>query len=83
MMQENGHKKKLNNLKALKLYDYNGSRLVNYKYKLNDESGLNFTFGGFKAGDDRNKSIKPGNDDVVDGNPKYDGWQILEIKDSE
>ena len=71
----------IDDLKSQKLYDYNEKRLMNTTFKLNDENGLNFTFGGFKAGDDRNKSIKPG-DDIIDGNPAYDGWQILEIKDS-
>ena len=38
---------------------------------------MNFTFGGFKAGDSRNNSI--GLQEEY-GTPQYDGWQILESK---
>ena len=65
----------------------------NSTFKLNDDNGLNFTFGGFTYKGDttnassinngkiiisRNKSVSPRNGY---GTPNYDGWQILESKE--
>ena len=67
---------------------------INVKKEANNTEGLNFTFGGFTyKGDTANaEAIKDGtvitsrNQSVAPqsglGTPKYDGWQILEIKDS-
>lgn len=62
---------------ADKLYEYNSTYTNNSTFKLNDDSGLNFTFGGFQAGDSRNSSVNS-----EGGTPIYDGWRIFEIKDS-
>lgn len=66
----------INELKELSLYDENPNCLYNPRYKLStndkdDSNYLNFTFGGFKAGDSRNDSVNL-------GTVKYSGWQILE-----
>ena len=52
------------------LYNYNSSRTVS--------EALNFTFGGFKAGDSRNSSVSP---QSGYGTPKYEGWQVLESEE--
>ena len=52
------------------LYNYNSSRTVS--------EALNFTFGGFKAGDSRNSSASPPSGW---GTPKYEGWQVLESEE--
>ena len=51
------------------LYNYNSSHTAS------TATGLNFTFGGFKAGDSRNSSVSP---QSGYGTPKYEGWQVLE-----
>ena len=74
----------IQSLQTAGLYNLNAS------CSASNTSGLNFTFGGFtnKESSDatnsniitsRNKSVKIGWNNCV---PKYDGWQILEIKDS-
>ena len=83
----------INNLKNSKLYDLNASHSKNNTFKLNDDSGLNFTFGGFTYKGDtanesninsgavitsRNKSVSP---ESGHGTPKYEGWQVLESKE--
>lgn len=50
------------------LYNYNSSHTVS--------EALNFTFGGFKAGDSRNSSVSS-----QIGTPKYEGWQVLESEE--
>ena len=40
-------KEEIQELNNNKLYDINISKSANYIFKLNDENGLNFTFGGF------------------------------------
>lgn len=82
-------------LKEQKLYDINKEKTVNEKFKLNDDSGINFTFGGFTYKGDsnnvnsindgtvvtsRNKSVAP---ESGAGTPKYDGWQVLESEEKE
>ena len=52
------------------LYNYNSSHTVS--------EALNFTFGGFKAGDSRNSSVSP---QSGYGTPKYEGWQVLESEE--
>ena len=81
-------------LKLQNLYMINKEKTINAVFNLNDSEGLNFTFGGFTyKGDETNeKYIKDGriitsrNESVATqsgfGTPAYDGWQILEIKDS-
>ena len=76
-----------------KLYSINIEKNYNSTFKLNDDNGLNFTFGGFTYKGDttnassinngkiiisRNKSVSPRNGY---GTPNYDGWQILESKE--
>ena len=81
----------INSLKNSKLYDLNASHSGgDGTYKLNDERGLNFTFGGFTYKGDtanentagvitsRNQSVSP---QSGYGTPKYDGWQVLESKE--
>ena len=83
-------KEEIEELQNKKLYDINISKTVNDKYKLKDNTGLNFTFGGFTYKGDitnqtlvdsgkiitsRNQSVSP--QDGY-GTPKYNGWQILE-----
>ena len=80
----------INQLNTAKLYDLNASHSKNNSLKLKDESGLNFTFGGFTYKGDtanentagvitsRNKSVSP---ESGYGTPKYDGWQVLESND--
>ena len=41
-------------------------------------TALNFTFGGFKAGDSRNSSVSP---ESGSGTPTYEGWQVLESEE--
>ena len=80
-------------LKNQKLYDLNASNSVNEVFKLNDDRGVNFTFGGFTYKNDKNNEsiinkgtiITSRNQSVSSknaGTPNYSGWQILEIKDS-
>ena len=52
------------------LYNYNSSHTASAE--------LNFTFGGFKAGDSRNSSVTP---QSGHGTPKYEGWQVLESEE--
>ena len=84
----------INNMKNSKLYDLNASHIIGDKtFKLNSDSGLNFTFGGFTYKGDtanesninsgavitsRNKSVSP---QSRYGTPKYEGWQVLESKE--
>lgn len=68
-------KNEIDELDDKKLYDYNESNTVNGKFKLNDDSGLNFTFGGFKVGNSRNNSVRSGG-----GTATYDGWQLLKTE---
>ena len=74
-------------LQSSKLYDLNKSYSRNTKYKLNDDSGLIFTFGGFTyKGDTENENtegiITNRNKSATNasGTPYYDGWKILESK---
>lgn len=90
-------KEEIEELKKQCLYELNYNRKTNAKYKLNDpenENALGFTFGGFTyKGDPENASlindgkiITSRNQSIprnTSGLPSYDGWQILEIKDSE
>lgn len=81
-------------LQSSKLYDLNASHKTSSKFKLNSDSGLNFTFGGFTYKGDsinqdsidsgvvitsRNQSVRP---QSGWGTPKYDGWQILSSNQS-
>ena len=83
----------VNGLNENKLYSINIEKNYNSTFKLNDDNGLNFTFGGFTYKGDttnassinngkiiisRNKSVSPRNGY---GTPNYDGWQILESKE--
>ena len=68
----------IDELKTQKLYDYNSEHNVNRNFKLLNEIGLNFTFGGFQAGESRNGSVSPMSGAGI---PKYDKWQILESKE--
>ena len=52
------------------LYNYNSSHTSSYE--------LNFTFGGFKAGDSRNSSVSP---ESGKGTPTYEGWIVLESEE--
>ena len=52
------------------LYNYNSGHTASKE--------LNFTFGGFKAGDSRNSSVTP---ESRFGTPKYEGWQVLESEE--
>ena len=74
----------IQSLKTVGLYNLNASCTANAT------AGLNFTFGGFtnKESSDatnsnivtsKDKSVQIGHNNCI---PKYDGWQILEIKDS-
>lgn len=57
----------INNLGSL--YNYNSSHTAS--------SSLQFTFGGFKAGDSRNSSVTCKN-----GTPTYEGWRVLEMEEN-
>ena len=85
-------KEEIEELQKQKLYDININKAVNGKYKLTDDTGLNFTFGGFTYKEDitnkssiddgtviisRNKSVGP---QSGYGTPQYNGWKILESK---
>ncbi len=52
------------------LYNYNSSHTTSAE--------LNFTFGGFKAGESRNSSVSP---QSGYGTPEYEGWQVLESEE--
>lgn len=67
----------INELTTSKLYDYNESHSYNDTFKLTSNSGLNFTFGGFKAGDSRNSSVSDGRGYTS----KYEGWIVLESEE--
>ena len=84
----------INELKKDKLYDINKEKNKgDGTFKLNSDSGLNFTFGGFTyKGDNENKSeINSGNIIISRnqsvmaqkgwGKPNYEGWQILESEE--
>ena len=78
----------INSLKTNSLYNINTAKAAS------DTTGLDFTFGGFTyKGDSTNKShinngtvITNRNQSVAPqsgmGTPIYEGWQILEVKDS-
>ena len=81
-------------MKKEKLYDINKEKIAgDGTFKLNSDSGLNFTFGGFTyKGDVVNKNeideeniITSRNESVIlqKGweSSKYDGWQILESEE--
>ena len=80
----------INSLKNSKLYDLNASHTTSSTFKLNSDSGYDFTFGGFTYKGDtanentagvitsRNQSVSP---QSGYGTPKYDGWQVLESKE--
>ena len=85
-------KEEIERLENNKLYDINLGYTFTYDYKLDTDSGLNLTFGGFsykgdtvnseqinigKVPTSRNESV---GGSVNTGIPKYDGWQILESK---
>ena len=72
----------INELKAKKLYDYNENCSVgDGTFKLVDDKGINHTFGGFKVGDSRNKSVSYEKNNSKIETTEYDGWQILESKE--
>ena len=74
-------------LQSSKLYDLNETHIYDNTFKLKNDSGWAFTFGGFTYKGDtanenkegvitsRNQSVSP---ESGRGTPKYDGWQILE-----
>lgn len=83
----------IDGLNEKKLYSINVEKDYNSTFKLNDDNGINFTFGSFTYNGDtanasyindgtiitsRNESVAPRNGY---GCPKYDGWQILESKE--
>ncbi len=85
-------KEEIEELQKQKLYDININKAVNGKYKLTDDTGLNFTFGGFTYKGDitkqseidsgavitnRNQSVSPQKNC---GEPNYNGWQVLECE---
>lgn len=89
----NWTKEEIEQLNSKKLYDINKSKTSNNTFKLDNDSGLGFTFGGFTYEGDtanasdinngtiitsRNQSVAPGSGW---GTPKYSGWQILEGKE--
>ncbi len=87
-------KEEIEELKKEKLYDINKEKIAGDGiFKLNSDSGLNFTFGGFTyKGDVVNKNeideeniITSRNESVIPqkgwGSSKYDGWQILESEE--
>ncbi len=76
-----------------KLYYINSEHTVSSVFKLNNDDGYNFTFGGFTYEGDlsnssaissgkvivsRNQSVEP---QSGKGTPNYDGWQILESEE--
>ena len=76
-----------------KLYYINSEHTVSSNFKLNDDEGYNFTFGGFTYEGDlsnssaissgkvivsRNQSVEP---QSGKGTPNYEGWQILESEE--
>ena len=86
-------KEEIEELQKQKLYDINVKKTINSTYKLTNNTGLNFTFGGFTYKEDsdnqssinnktvitsRNQSVSPGSEWGV---PKFAGWQILESKE--
>ena len=88
-------KEEIEELKNNRLYMLNKEKTNNSIYNLKDNSGLNFTFGGFTYKGDttnendikdgkiitsRNKSTTP--ESGWSWSSQYSGWQILEIKDS-
>lgn len=88
-------KEEIEELKSNKLYDINKEHVANEKYKLKDENGLNFTFGGFTYKGDKlneeaivsgtvitnkNQSVSPQSGYGV---PEYDGWRILESREED
>ena len=85
-------KEEIEELQKNKLYDVNVSKDSNSKYKLREDEGINWTFGGFTyVGDttnksyigngtiitNRNKSVSP---ETGYGTPNNEGWQILECE---
>ena len=88
-------KEEIETLQSNKLYDLNSGKHANGIFKLEKDSGLNLTFGGFTYKGDtanesninsgaviisRNQSVSP---QYGHGKPQYDGWKILEIKDQD
>ena len=88
-------KEEIDELKKSKLYDINVNHLPSTDgiFKLNDDKGINFTFGGFTYKGDvanqseidagkvitsKNQSVNP---EKRYGEPAYKGWQILESKE--
>ena len=80
----------INTLKEKSLYN------INIAKKASADTGLNFTFGGFTYKGDTTNAIYINNGTVITSRnqstnhnfgiskyrPQYDGWQILEVKDS-
>ena len=78
----------IQSLQTAGLYNLNASKTAS------NTSGSNFTFGGFTYKGDTQNETNINNGTIVTsrnqsvapqsglGTPKYDGWQILEIKDS-
>ena len=83
-------KEEIEELQSKKLYDVNTTRGKNNIFKLNNDTGLDFTFGGFTYKGDtenenktgiitsRNQSTIP---EQIAGNAKYEGWVVLEKKE--
>ena len=87
-------KEEIDELKKLKLYDINANHLpsTDGTFKLNDDKGINFTFGGFTYKGDvanqsaidsgkvitsKNQSVSP--QDGI-GIPQYNGWNVFATK---
>lgn len=82
-------KEEIEALKNDKLYDLNKTHTANEIFKLKDDTGLNFTFGGFTyKGDTANQEAINSGDIITSknqsvspqsgwGTPQYDGWQIF------
>lgn len=70
-------------LQKNKLYDLNENYAANATLKLDSDSGINLTFGGFtykgSSDEGKNRIITSRNQSV--GNARYEGWQIFESKD--
>ncbi len=83
-------KEQIEELQSKKLYDLNSTHIGNNIFKLSDNSGLNFTFGGFTYKGDstnenkdgvitsRNQSVDPESNAGV---ANYDGWKIFESEE--
>lgn len=88
-------KEEIEEFQSLNLYDINSERQYNSINKIENEEGLNLTFGGFTYKEDKEKQllidsgvIITSRNQSVDSDEKnyevkYDGWQVLETEEKD